>query len=70
MLRYLVEFATPIHILTIAHHVKETTFQNLKIHLLYVLVVEPPNWNRKLHASINISNVMIGNILMKLYELK
>ena len=70
MLRYLTEFATPLH--TAVHWVpfqwstvKEEDYRSLKVILSYAPVVQPPNCSQPFHVLVDASDMAIENGLMQ-----
>ena len=69
MLRYLADFATPLH--TAVHTVpfrwteqEDTAYQSLKIMLSHALVVQPLDWTQPFHVFVDASEIAIGSALM------
>ena len=74
MLRYLADFATPLH--AIVHCVpfqwteqEEKAYQVLKV-LSQAPVVQPPDWTKDFHVFVDASDIAIGSVLMQLTEPK
>ena len=75
MLRYLADFATPLH--AVVHHIpfqwteqEEKAYQALKVMLSQAPVVQPPDWTKDFHVSVDASDIMIKSVLMQLTEPK
>ena len=73
MLRYLADFATPLHV---AVHrtpftwttVQDKVYEALKVMLTQAPVVQPPDWAKPFHVFVDASNIAIGSALMQLME--
>ena len=75
MIRYLADFATPLH--AAVHRVpfqwaetEEKAYQAVKVMLLQAPVVQPPDWSKSFHVFVDASDVAIGSVLMQLTEPK
>ena len=73
MIRYLVDFAIPLH--TNVHKtpfqwstIEQEAYDCLKKMLTKVLVVQPPDWSKSFHVFVDASNIAIGSALMQLSE--
>ena len=71
MLRYLADFATPLH--ATVHRTpfqwtdtEEKAYNALKIMLSQAPVVQPPNWAQPFHVFVDASDIAIGSALMQL----
>ena len=71
MLRYLADFATPLH--AAVHRTpfqwtdtEEKAYNALKIMLSQAPVVQPPNWAQPFHVFVDASDIAIGSALMQL----
>ena len=73
MLRYLVDFATPLR--AAVHRtpftwttVDDKAYEALKVMLTQAPVVQPPDWAKPFHVFVDTSNIAIGSALMQLTE--
>ena len=70
MLRYLVDFVTPLHA---AIHVvpfrwterEDKSYQSLKVILSQALAVQPLDWAQPFHVFVDASDIAIGSALMQ-----
>ena len=69
MLRYLANFATPLH--AVVHYVpfqwteqEDKAYHAWKVMLSQALVVQPPDWAKHFHVFVDSSDVAIGSVLM------
>ena len=69
MLRYLADFATPLH--AVVHRtpfkwttVEEKVYDALKIMLTQASVVQPLDWVKPFHVFVDASDIAIGSALM------
>ena len=70
MLRYLADFATPLHVGV--HTVpfrwterEDTAYQSLKVMLSHASVVQPPDWTQPFHIFVDASGIANGSALMQ-----
>ena len=73
-MRYLADFATPLHVVIHLTPLKWTTieekaYNTLKIMLTQALVIQPPDWAKPFHVFVDASDIAIGSALMHLTEL-
>ena len=73
MLRYLADFATPLHAVVHCTPFKwttteEKTYDVLKVILTQAPVVQPPDWGKPFHVFVDASEIAIGTVLMQLTE--
>ena len=73
MLRYLADFATPLHVAV--HHtpfkwtaIEDKVYEALKVMLTQAPIVQPPNWSKLLHVLIDASDIAVSSALMQLTE--
>ena len=69
MIRHLVDFATPLH--AAVHPMpfqwaepEEKAYQALKVMLSQAPVVQPPDWTKSFHVFVDVSDIVIGSVLM------
>ena len=75
MIRYLADFATPLHTAVHRTPFKWTTtedkaYEALKVMLTHAPVVQPPDWAKPFHVFVDASDIAIGSALMPLTEPK
>ena len=73
MIRYLADFATPLH--AAVHRTpfqwtatEEKAYDALKVMLTQAPVVQPPVWAKPFHVFVDASDIAIGSALMQLTE--
>ena len=69
MIRYLADFATPLHAVVNKEpftwtEKEDKAFCSLKVLLSQAPVVQPPDWNKSFHVFVDASEVAIGSVLM------
>ena len=75
MLRYLANFATPLH--AAMHRIpfqwteqEEKAYQALEVMLSQAPVVQPPDWTKDFHVFTDALDIAIGSVFMQLMEPK
>ena len=70
MLRYLADFATPLHVAV--HTIpfrwterEDEAYRSLKVMLSHAPVVQPRNWLQPFHVFVDASDIAIGSVLMQ-----